>query len=155
MTNPKRVCVFYSKGRTLLDALKAVKSHDPEAVICVTIPSAYSMTPQELEIADEVLTAEKARYGARDAFAFLRLAGMLRHARYDAFVILFDTPRQRILASLVHPGKRLYCRLNGAVVEIKESVPRVIADAIIRAIAGRVVYIALWAYVRVTKTRAS
>jgi len=71
--------------------------------------------------------------------------------RYDAFVILFDSPRQRILASLVRARRRLHCRLDGKVVELEYTISGVIVDAALRNLWGRLVYGLLWVLVRLLR----
>ncbi len=148
MNEPRRIGVFYGKGRTFLDALKSIKSHDPAALVCAIVPAAYPVSEDEITFADEILKTDRARYGARDIVPLLLLIRQLRGARYDAFVILFDSPRQRILASLVRARRRLHCRLDGKVVELEYTIPGVVGDAVLRNLWGRLVYAFLWAFVR-------
>ena len=148
MNGPRRIGVFYGKGRTFLDALKSIKSHDPAALVCAIVPAAYPISEDEIALTDEILETDRARYGARDIVPFLRLIRQLRGSHYDAFVILFDSPRQRILASLVRARQRSYCRLDGKVVELEYTIPGVIGDAALRNLWGRIVYALLWVLVR-------
>ena len=149
MSGPRRIGVFYGKGRTFLDALRSVKTYDPAAQVCAIAPAAYPISEDEIALTDEILETDRARFGARDIIPFLHLIGQLRGSRYDAFVILFDSPRQRILASLVGARQRLHCRLDGKVVELEYTIPRVIGDAVLRNLCGRIVYVSLWVLVRV------
>ena len=153
MNGQPRIAVFYGKGRTFLDVLKAVCAQYPDARLCLIFPGAYPITADERAFASETLQTQSARYGLRDLAPFLGFILRVRRARYDAFVILFDTPRQRIFAALSGARKRLYCRLDGSVVTLNYTVPGVAADAVFRAVWGRIAYAGLWVLVRVTRVQ--
>lgn len=153
MTGQPRIAVFYGKGRTFLDVLKAVRAQHPDARLCLIFPDAYPIAEAELAFASETLRIGNARYGLRDLAAFLDFTRRVRHARYDGFVILFDTPRQRILAALTGARKRLYCRFDGRVVPLQYTLSGVVADAAFRAVWGRLAYAGLWVLVRVTRAQ--
>ena len=112
-----------------------------------------SISGDELALADETLQSGSVRYGMRNLPGFLGFIRRVRRARYDAFVILFDTPRQRILASLSGADRRMHCRLDGKVAVLDYTLPGIAADAVLRGLWGRIVYACLWVLVRATRAK--
>ena len=55
MSQPTRIGVFYSKGRSYLEVLRCVHRHEPEARICAIVPAGYLPSNDERAAADEVV----------------------------------------------------------------------------------------------------
>lgn len=146
-----RVCAFYSKGRTYLDVLRCVRAQYDQTELTAMTPPKYKLSQEEVSLADAVETTELAAYSAKAPKPFLRLVRRIRAARYDVFVITFDSTRLRILAALSGARKCAWCSLDGQVVAIRPTVAGALASAAVRNIRGRLVYAWLWLYVRATK----
>jgi len=149
----RRVCVFYSKGRNYLDVLRRVRAEYGKAELTAMTPPNYRLSHQEVAVADAVETTERAAYSAKDPKPFLRLVGRIRNARYDVFVITFDSTRLRILAALSGAKQCAWCSLDGQIVRIRPTVVGALASAGARNVGGRLVYAWLWAYVRLAKVK--
>ena len=141
------ICVLYGKGRAYRDVLRAVKAAHPQARICALVPAGYVMSAEERALAIEVAIADTTRYSRRDIRSLARLRRRLRAARYDAFVIAFDTPRQAIFAALSGARQVLYCRMDGSIVRIHGSVPGILAMVALRRIWGGLAYAGMWVMV--------
>lgn len=148
-----RICVFFSKGRSFADALRAVRKGMPEAMITALFPAGYPFSTEESSLAAEVAFTERSQYALRDIPSLIRLVRNLRASRYDAFVILFDSPKLRILAALVHARRSLLCRLDGKLVPIRPTVCGTLTGIVVRNLWGRIVYAYIWAVVRLLPVR--
>jgi hypothetical protein len=144
MTHSPRIGVFYSKGRTYLDVLRSLREEDPGAHVCAIVPAEYPVSRDESSLADEVIRIERSRYSWRDIRPLRRLMRQIRAARLDAFVILFDSPRLRILAALSGAKRCAYCTMDRRLVEVRPSVAATLANVVIRTIWGRLVYTGIW-----------
>ena len=151
MTPAPQVCVFYSKGRTFADVVSHVKAREPNAQVFALVPAGYPVAEIELTPPHEVVQTELAQYSWRDLRPFLRLVRQLRRTRYDAFVILFDSPRLRVLSALSGATRRLYCAMDGDLVPVKASVAGTLAAELARMLWGRLAYAGLWVIVRVLR----
>ena len=147
MNTPSRICVFLSKGRNFVDVLRGVRSVYPGGSIDAVIPLAYPLSDEERALADRVVETGQAHYGLRDAGPLLRLVRELQAPHYDLFVIMFDSPKLRILARLSNARACALHRLSN-LVPIHPSIPGVLADVIFRNVWGRAAYSALWIVVR-------
>jgi len=143
-TELRRICAFYSKGRNYVDVLRRVRQDNPAAQIYAMVPARYPLSDAEGALADEVLRIDRERYGWRDLLAFLHLLGRIRKARYDVFIIAFDSPRLRILAALSGASRCAYCTLEGRLVDIQPSVSGTLANVTFRNVWGRLVYAGVW-----------
>jgi hypothetical protein len=153
MSAGPRICVFYSKGRTYVDVLRCVAKAFPNAQLVAVIPAGYPLSPEETSLSAEVVMTESTRYSARQPGALLRLVRQLRAARYDTFVILFDSPRLRIFSALSRAKERLHCRMDGQLVPVTASIPGTMLDVAWRNVKGRIVYRWIWLVVRCCKAR--
>lgn len=155
MTTAERIGVFFNKGRNLTDVLRAVRKEHPAAHICAIVPKSYSATEQELALVQETAYVERARYGLGDMGGFVRLIGQIRKQRYDVFVIMFDTPKVRLLGAVSGARAVWYCRLDGRLVPISKSILGILGSVIARRTVGGVVYGGAWLAVRLLKTRTT
>lgn len=151
MAERETIGVFYSKGRTFASALRCIRAARPGAALTAIVPEGYPVCDEERCVADAFLEIGKGRYGLKDVGALARLTGFLRVRRFDAFVILFDSPKLRVLSALVGAGERLFCRMDGKLLPVRQSIPGTTVEAVARALWGRLVYAALWMAIRVTR----
>ena len=153
MSRKPRVCVYFSVGRNLASVLRSVKQSLPDASITAVIPPGYPVSDDERSLAEEILNTDFVRYSWRTLPALARLILQFRRARYDAFVILFDSPRLRIVSSLSGATDRFHCRMDGRLAPVRISIPGTIADVVFRNVWGRIVYVGIWLIVRFCPVR--
>ena len=153
MSNVARICVYFSKGRRFSDVLRAVREQERHAHICAMIPARYPLSAQERAMADEVVETELARYSLRRPRACARLVRQIRDGHYDGFVILFASPKLRILSALAGTRRRMYCTMDGRLVAIHASIAGIIAGTVARNLWGRVVYMGIWLTVHMLPVR--
>jgi hypothetical protein len=153
MSRKPRVCVYFSVGRNFLNVLRSVKQSLPDASITAVIPPGYPISGDERSLAEEIIETDLVRYSWRTLPALARLVRQFRRERYDAFVILFDSPRLRIVSSLSGAAERLHCRMDGRLALVRMSIPGTIADVVFRNVWGRIVYAVIWSIVRFRPVR--
>jgi len=153
MSEPARFGVFYSKGRSYLDVLRCVKQHEPESRVIAVVPPGYPISDEEEALAEAVIRTGHDRYGLRHPGALRRLVASLRGARYDCFVITFDSPKLRILAALSGARSPALVTLDGRLAPFRPSIAGTVADAVCRHLWGRAVFGWIWLVVRCTRVR--
>lgn len=151
MSARKRIGVFYSRGRQFGRILEAVRRDYPEAELVAVVPAGYPFPGDERGLCDGVVETGCEPYGIRHPMPLVRLIRLLRAQRFDPFIILFDSPRLRLLAALVGTPHTLYCAFDHALKPIHSTIAGVLADVAARGIVGRAVYGALWLAVRVRR----
>ena len=143
-TTPANIAIFLSKGRSFVDVLRDVRHAYPGAHIDAIIPPAYPLSEEEQALANQVIETEQAHYSPRDTRALRRLIRQLRASHYDLFVILFDSPKLRLIARLSNAKTCVFHRLDHRLLTIRPTIPGIVADVVFRNVWGRVVYGALW-----------
>lgn len=144
MSEQRHVGVFHSKGRNFGDVLRRVREQESGARICAIVPYGYPIDPEELAHVDEVVETEKAQYGLGDVAGLRSLVAQLRDARFDRFVILFDSPRLRVVAALARAGECAHITLDGRLTTIRPSVAGTMADVVVRHARGHILYAWIW-----------
>jgi uncharacterized protein YbaR (Trm112 family) len=142
------ICVFYSKGRTYLDVLQCVRKQYPDARLYAIIPPGYPVSAEERSLVDNAIQTDRPRYTLRDLRPLISLIRQIRAAHFDAFVVMFDSPRLRIFSALSGAQQRLFCRMDGQLVPLQDSIPDTLADTLVRSIRGRLTYACIWLIVR-------
>lgn len=149
MENERRAGVFYSPGHDLPGVLRRVREAWPDARIVAVLPDGYAPPSSVPELADEVVITERAHYGARDVQPLLRLIGRIRNARYHIFIVMFDSPKLRMLAALSGAEQRAWVPPRGRPVALPGSAAGVAARSLWRRVKGAAAYAGLWLAVRV------
>lgn len=151
MKREPRIGVFYSKGRNLVDVLRSVRSRYPQGHLAVFIPPGYVLSAEETACIDESIVTEHSVYSLRRPDVLLGLRSQLRCLGRGIFVVMFDTPKQRILAAVSGTEERLYFDMNRRLIPLRASIPSVLLGALARNIWGRLVYAGIWILVRITR----
>jgi hypothetical protein len=142
------ICVFYSKGRTYLDVLQCVRKQYPDARLYAIIPPGYPVSAEERSLFDNAIQTDRPRYTLRGLRPLISLIRQIRAVHLDAFVVMFDSPRLRIFSALSGAQQRLFCRMDGQLVPLHDTIPGALADTLIRSIRGRLAYACIWLIVR-------
>lgn len=142
----KRVGVYYSVGPHFTTALKAARTLG-DTVVAIVPPH---VNVDESPI-DQTIMTEKGHYTPRDVAANRHLINQLRAENFDAFVVLFDSPQLRILASLVNAPESWYCAPHGHLTKINGTPLGVALTEIARRARGWTLYARIWLHVHLRK----
>lgn len=144
---PARIAVFLSKGRNYGEVLRDVRHNYPQARIDAVIPKAYPLSEEEQTLADAILETEQAQYSPRAIRPLCRLIRRLRAPHYDLFVILFDSPKLRLLARLSRARNCACHQPSRRLAPMQPRITSIFADILFRNVRGRLVYGMIWAAV--------
>jgi hypothetical protein len=139
----ERICAFYSHGPHFRRLLRYLRHKHPEAQVTALIPPDYPERHIEQEV-DVVERTSHTREGMSTPKAFFGLLRQIRRGDYDRLVIMFDSPRLRILAALTGIPERRCYDVNGRYQPVRLGLVRAVASAIGRNLRGRVTH----AYIR-------
>lgn len=139
----ERICAFYSHGPHFRRLLRYLRHKHPEAHVTALIPPDYPERHIEQE-ADAVERTSHTREGMGTPRAFLGLMGQIRRGNYDRFVVMFNSPRLRVLAAMTGVPERRYYDVNGRYQKIRIGLVTTLASALWRNLRGRVTH----AYIR-------
>lgn len=143
MSEPKRICAFYSHGPHYRRMLRFLRERHPAAHITALVPPNYPRDFLAGE-ADEIVTTAQTRYASRDIAAVRQLLRLIRGGGYDLFVIMFDSPRLRVLSALTGVAGRYCFQTDGRYTPVRLSLTRAVADALWRNARGRLTYVRIW-----------
>lgn len=144
MNGPKRICVFYSKGRNFVDVLRCIRAYEPTARIFAVVPAGYPISQAERDLADALIETETASFSIRQPRSLFRLLKQLWTAHYDGLVITFNSPKLRMLAAISAPNRSYLCALDGRLLDIQPTVTGALADLVVRNVWGRIAYAGVW-----------
>lgn len=108
MSNPLKICVFFSKGDLFVERLVAVRRRYPDAYVCAMIPARYEQAEALLKHVDEIIRTERDGYSVRTPGACARLVRQIRNRRFDLFIVMFDSAQLNLLGGL-SGAKRVEC----------------------------------------------
>jgi hypothetical protein len=145
--------VFYSPGHDFADALRRVKEAWPDAKVVAWVPAGYEPTQAVADVADEFRHTQHEHYGTRNLRALLSLVRQIRAERYDHFVVLFDSPKLRLLAALSKTRHCAHIPPRGKPIPLSDSpLATALTEARLR-LQGRATNLAVQLAVRLLKTR--
>jgi hypothetical protein len=136
----ERVAVFYSRGPHFARAIRAVQRDFPETEVLALMPPSAAAT-DHASIPEGIATVA----APQGAFAVLRF---LRAEKFDGLVVMFPSPRLRLLAALSKARQRWVCGPDGRVLHLEESASAVLRERILSRISGTLLFLRLWFAVR-------
>ena len=136
MDEKLRICALYSHGPHYRRLLRFLHQRYADAHITALVPPDY---PAEhvADDADAVLQADTPR---RDLRGLGHLLRQIRRGKFDVFVVMFDSPRLRILSALTGVPRRYCYSVDGRYERVRLSLLRAAADAVYRNVRGRLTY---------------
>ncbi|HNR31308.1 MAG TPA: hypothetical protein PKI11_10500 [Candidatus Hydrogenedentes bacterium] len=139
MPDPKRICAFYSRGPHFMRLLAFLREREPQAHITAVVPPGY---PKALlgNRADAVIETAKAQYAARDLAGIRDLLRTIRAGRFDEFVVMFDSPRLRLLAAFTGAARRSVFTVDGRCLPLTVSPVAVLVSWLYRSLRGRLTF---------------
>lgn len=150
MNGAERVCAYYSRGPHFARNLKVLRQRHPDSDITAIIPPDYPAASLE-GLADTVEPVGLASDGRRDLRALIRLARHIRRGRYDLFVVMFDSPKLRLLASLSGARRRECLTIDGRRFPVRFAPLAQALGGLWRRSRGHLTYARIWFVVRFFK----
>lgn len=150
MSEVRRICAYYSRGPHFSRNLKVLRGMYPDAAITALVPPGYPRKPL-LGLAESIENTRQAQYAGRDLKAFLALIRQIRKARYDVFVVMFDSPKLRLLGTLSGARERYCLTIDGRYLALRLALLSQAIGAMVRNVHGRLTYLRLWFVVRFFK----
>lgn len=150
MTTEFRVCALRSQGRGFVTRLDYLRRRYPEARLLVMVPKDEDLTAEEAEYADEVLEQPHATYSIRSPRQLRDLAATLRNARLDLFIVMYPSPRLRLVAGLSGARRGECWTYENQIIPLPTAIPTAMASLLWRLMLGRIRYYRCWltTYVR-------
>ena len=127
--------MLYSRGPHLLRTLKQLRAEAPGDHVTAIVPPGFPTETLE-GLADDVREAPRPA-GLAGAW---RMARGLRAERFDRFVVMFDSPRLRLLAALRGARVRECRTVEGRTIALPRSVWGTLLTAAARSLRGRLRY---------------
>lgn len=139
MKEVRNIAAYYSRGPHFARLLKELRKRYPEARLTAITPPGF---PQEALIgqADRMIHTSQAVYGLHEPGALFSLVGQLRKGKYDLFVVMFDSPKLRMLAALSGAKRRACYTTSGDYTPLGLSPFRQVFTMIYRGLQGRIRY---------------
>lgn len=139
MNEPTNICAFYSRGPHFLRLLKHLRTQHPQARITAVVPPAF---PAEaaLGVATQVIKTQQAQWTLAHQRDLRKLVGVLRGGKYDLFVVMFDSPKLRVLAALSGARARHCYTIDGRYFPLRLALFRQLGSNLARSIRGRLLY---------------
>jgi ADP-heptose:LPS heptosyltransferase len=111
----------------------------PGAVITAMTPPGY---PRDAltGLADRLVETAQRRYSPKQPGTLRALLRQIQAGRYDLFVVMFDSPRLRLLSALTGVRKRYCYTADGRYYRLTLSVASLLVKTIYRNIRGRITY---------------
>jgi len=100
MTEPRRICAFYSEGLNFVELLHHVRRRHPAGHIIAMVPAGHRTTEREKSLVNEVVYMELPHYSPVQVRACLRLVNDMRARQFDLFIVRFRSRQLRLLAAL-------------------------------------------------------
>jgi DNA-binding transcriptional LysR family regulator len=142
MTDIRRIGAFYSRGPHFGRVLARLREEYPEADITAHVPEGFPEAPVR-EHGARILYCG----GAPPLRALPSLIRSLRAQRYDLFVVIFDSPKLRLLAAASGAKQRCCHTVDGRIFPLRTAFSRMLAGGIWRRLCGAIVYARIWCVV--------
>jgi hypothetical protein len=135
MDNAQTICALYSRGPHFSRVLNHLRKTAPQARIIALVPATYPDDYLE-GLADEVVTlqATSGVAGLKEVRRKVKAGGA------DALVVMFDSPRLRLLARLCPVRQRWCYTIDGRFFPVRLALFRQVLQAIVRRIRGYLLY---------------
>ena len=137
-----KICAYYSHGPHFLPMLDYLRAHFPGAAIVAFVPPNYPAAVLD-ERADSVVVVEK----STSLPQLLTLRRLIRAQQYQLLVVMFDSPRLRLLAA-GSDVPHCYCYgPNRRYLPLERGLVRQLVRGLNRQVCGRIRYAYIWCVV--------
>ncbi len=145
-----RIGLLYSFAPHFKQAAAALREQYPEAHITALVPPDFPEAAV-CGVVDRQETCAPAPGGKRGLGEALRLARVIRTARFDVFVVLFDSPRLQALAAISGATRRFWYGLDAALHPLQIRIATACAKLLCQRIRGTLTYWRIWLHIRCTR----
>ena len=132
----RHICAFYSYGPHYIRLLKYLRAQYPEARLTALVPPSYPHEPLA-PLVDDIAVTDQERYGLRTVFSLLR---PIRREKYGMFVVLFDSPKLRMVGALSGARSRYCFTVDGRFTPLRLALLRTLLGRLYHHIRGRLLY---------------
>lgn len=150
MNEQCHIGLFYSYGPHFMKTARALRLEHPDSRITAFLPQEF---PVDL-LADLDITAARVlpNPGAgRSVSMLFSIVRAIRAQRLDLFVVLFNSPRLRLLSALSN-ARECQCRLvDGRSVPVRFTLAGGLAHTLFRRLRGNIRYARIWIEVHTTR----
>ncbi len=147
MRETKTIGALYSKGPHFLRMLAYLRKEHPSARLIALVPEGYPV--EVLQAAcDEVLVIAT---GSRSLGGLRKLLGPLREARFDLLVVMFHSPRLRIVAALSAAREARCYTADNRIFPVSLRFASDTVQWLLRNARGRITYWRIWWIIRTQK----
>lgn len=143
MTSREHTGVFYSQGPHFAKVLRRARKTYPGDTLTAVLPHGFTITDDLADLADNVVHTQQSHYALRDVPALFRLVGELREQRFTRFIVLFESPRLRLLAAAARAKQCLHGAPNARLFPISSGMLQALLAVAVRAVRGRLLYAAI------------
>lgn len=152
MNHEPHIVLFYSYGPHFLRTARALRADYVNSRITAIIPGDF---PQQLlkDLAIHglpLLPNPSQTRSLRNAAATIK---RLRNLCPDILVVLFDSPKLRLLAALSTAKERYCYHVDGRVTPVKRTFTIALAHTLAHRVYGRIRYIRIWCHVHFTRVQ--
>lgn len=151
MSEPKRVCVFYSLGIEFDQIVKSIRNAYPDAHLTALVPSVYTDPAAVAPHVDEAKRTKHASYPTTRPWRIIGLIREIRRERFDVFVVIFFSFKLRLFAALSNAYEAYCWALDGRVIPLEKNVPAVLWDIAKQTVAGWWRYTRVWLNVHLAR----
>lgn len=138
-----RICAYYSHGPHFVRLLRHLRAMYPAAHLTAFTPPGFP--PEVLQgHVDRMAYTGRREYSLRQVRPLLRLVQVLRRERFDLFVVMFDSPKLRLLARLSGAKAAMVYTVDGRMMPLQGLALGSLLSAIPRRIRGHVRYAWMW-----------
>ncbi len=146
MTKQYRIGLMYSYGPHFKQAARMLRARYPDSRITALLPPGYPEAVIRDVVDDIIVCAPEPERGKTPGQAW-RLIRILRRERYDILVVLFDSLKLQLIASLSGAGECCCYHLDHRYHPLRLSLFGAVAAGVTRQVRGRLRYMRIWWHV--------
>jgi ADP-heptose:LPS heptosyltransferase len=123
--------------------LNHLRQAHPGARLIALVPPGYPVDVLQ-DRCDEVQTTPQATYGLASPGALIKLIASIRNERYAVFVVMFHSPKLRVVSALSGAPQRMCYTADNRYFPVSLNFATGISTWVARNIQGRITYARIW-----------
>ncbi len=148
----QHIVAFYSRGPHYVRLLRHLRSVHPNARITAMIPPAFPGDTL-VGLADAVVATPPPPHGARSPGALMALIRQIRSRGCTRFVVMFDSPRLRLVAMASGAPERWCFGPDGSYAAIEAAPLRRLLGGLGGRLRGWTTWLRIWVVVHTTRVK--